>query len=54
MFRLILSLNLLCNVETFFEEGGTDSLRGGNGAIRAEELSIDPLAAHSNRGAEKD
>lgn len=53
MFRLILSLDLLCDVEAFFEEGGTDSLGGGDGPVRAEELSVHSLAVCSNQGGEE-
>jgi len=53
MFRLILSLDLLRNVETFFEKGRTNSLGGGDSPVRAKELSINSLAAYGDRGVEK-
>lgn len=51
--RLILSLDFLCDVKAFFEEGGADSLGGGDGAVRAKKFPIDSLAVHGNRDVEE-
>lgn len=51
--RLILGLDLLCDVKAFFEEGGADSLGGGYSTVRTKELSIDSLAVRGDQSAEQ-
>jgi hypothetical protein len=41
VLAFLLSFDLLHNVETFFEEGGTDGLGGGDGPAWTEESAVD-------------
>lgn len=43
VLALLLSFDLLDDVETFFQQGGADGLRGGDEPAGTEEFAIDAL-----------